>query len=258
LKRQCFLPAWNDMDRKQQLEVFQAQTKNLRVLEQGWKHIKRGIHRDLLANNKTSVELQTKVLALIYCAWSEAAFSKLIHTPHCFELDEIRQIKAAGKHGSIVTAWEKCVALALRKIQSRNGNYVPNVRQELNRFIKTYIETPSQIRNKVAHGQWQVALNSKNTEQNPSLTVSLANLDLVKLDLLKQGCEGLCLIVEALVESPEKAFHRDYWTLLCQVKEQLTMASQFTLAQKTQLLMKKRGLAGDITLRSTKLVQKAA
>jgi len=246
------------MDRKQQLEVFQAQTENLRVLEQGWKHIKRGIHRDLLANNKASVELQTRVLALAYCAWSEAAFSKLIHTPHCFELDEIRQIKAAGERGSIVTAWEKCVALALRKIQSRNGNYVPNVKQELNRLIKTYIEAPSKLRNKVAHGQWQVALNSKNTAQNPDLTASLANLDLVKLDLLKKGCEGLCLIVEALVESLENAFHRDYWPLLCQVKEQLATASQFTLAQKLQLLKKKRGLTGDITLRSTGPAQKAA
>lgn len=239
------------MDRKQQLEVFQAQTENLRVLEKGWKHIKRGIHRDLLANNKVSVALQTKVLALTYCAWSEAAFSKLIHTPHCFELDEIRQIKKAGELDGIVKAWQKCVALALRKIQSRNGNYVPNVKQELNRFINIYIEKPSQLRNRVAHGQWQVALNSKNTAKNTELTVSLENLDLVKLDLLKQGCEGLCLIVEALVESPEKAFHRDYWPLLCQVKEQLATASQFTLSQKIQLLRKKREFAGDITLRST-------
>lgn len=232
------------MDRKQQLEVFQAQTQNLRVLEQGWKHIKRGIHRDLLANNKVSAELQTKVLALTYCAWSEADFSKLIHTPHCFELDEIRQIKSAGERGSIVAAWEKCVALALRKIQSRNGNYVPNVKQELNQLIKTYIETPSQLRNKVAHGQWQVALNSKNTAQNNDLTISLANIDLVKLDLLKQGCQSLCLIVEALVESPQKAFQRDYWPLLCQLKKQLDEASKFTIAQKIQLLKEKRARAG--------------
>jgi hypothetical protein len=246
------------MDRKKQLEVFQAQTANLRVLEQGWKHTKRGIHRDLLANKQSSVELQTKLLALIYCAWSEASFSKLIHTPHCFELDEIRQIKAAGEKGSIVTAWEKCVALALRKIQSRNGNYVPNVKLELSRLIKTYIEAPSQLRNKVAHGQWLVALNSKNTAQNPDLTASLANIDLVKIDLLKEGCEGLCLIVESLVESPDRAFHRDYWSLLCQVKERLANSSGFTLENKIQLLRRKRSLAGDITLRSTEPAQEAA
>ena len=246
------------MDRKKQLEVFQAQTANLRNLEQGWKHIKRGIHRDLLANNNASVELQTKLLALAYCAWSEAAFSKLIHTPHCFELDEIRQIKAAGERGSVVTAWEKCVALALRKVQSRNGNYVPNVRLELQRLIKSYIEAPSQIRNKVAHGQWQIALNSKNTAQNPELTASLAKLDLVKLDLLKEGCTGLCLIVEALIESPGKAFPRDYWALLCQVKERLANTSQFSMEQKLRLLKTKRSLVGDIRLRSTGPSQEAA
>ncbi|MNX71338.1 hypothetical protein D3C86_1026490 [compost metagenome] len=246
------------MDRQKQLEVFQAQTQNLRALGRGWTHIKRGIHRDLLANNRPSVELQTKILALTYCAWSEVAFSKLIHTPHCFELDEIRQIKAAGERGSIVTAWEKCVALALRKIQSRNGNYVPNVKQELSRLIKTYIETPSQLRNKVAHGQWQVALNSKNTAQNPDLTFSLANLDLVKLDLLKKGCEGLCRIVEALVESPERAFHRDYWPLLCSVREQLETASQFTLSQKLQLLKQKQERTRGITLRAVEPAQTSA
>lgn len=238
------------MDRKKQLEVFQAQTVNLRALEQGWKHTKRGIHRDLLVNNLPSVELQTKLLALIYCAWSEAAFSKLIHTPHCFELDEIRQIKAAADRSNIVAAWEKCISLALKKVQSRNGNYIPNVKQELTRFVKTYIEAPSQLRNKVAHGQWRVALNSKNTARNDDLTASLANVDLVKLEILKEGCEGLCLIVESLIESPERAFHRDYWPLLCQVKERLANSSRFTLGAKIQLLKQKRSLTGEVTLRS--------
>ncbi len=128
--------------------MFRAQTVNLRMLEQSWKHTKRGIHRDLLANNKPSVVLQTKVLALIYCAWSEAAFSKLIHTPHGFELDEIRQIKAAGEKNGIIAAWKKCVALALKKVQSRNGSYIPNIKQGLGRLIKTYIEKPSHLRNK--------------------------------------------------------------------------------------------------------------
>ena len=239
------------MDRKKQLDVFQAQTANLRILERGWKHAKRGIHRDLLANNQASVVLQTKLLALIYCAWSEAAFSKLIHTPHGFELDEIRQIKAAGEARSIVAAWEKCVALALKKVQSRNGNFLPNVKQELGRLIKTYIEQPSQLRNKVAHGQWQIALNSKNTALNPDLTTALDNLDLVKLDLLRAGCDGLCRIVEALIESPDRAFHRDYWSLLCEIRERLANSSRFTFEQKVELLRQKRRNVGDITLRAT-------
>lgn len=240
------------MDRKKQLEVFQAQTANLRMLEQGWKHTKRGIHHDLLTNNQASVALQTKLLALIYSAWSEAAFSKLIHTPHGFDLDEIGQIKAVGKKDSIVAAWEKCISLALKKVQSRNSGYIPNVKQELGRLIKTYIEQPSQLRNKVAHGQWRIALNSKNTAQNPDLTTALGNIDLVKLDVLREGCEGLCRIVEALIESPDRAFHRDYWPLLCKIKEDLERSSHFTLEQKLVMLKQKRANVPDITLRSTK------
>jgi hypothetical protein len=246
------------MDRKKQLDVFRAQTANLRMLEQSWKYTKRGIHRDLLRNNQPSVALQTKVLALVYSAWSETAFSKLIHTPHGFGLDEIRQIKAAGEKNGIVAAWEKSVSLALKKVQSRNGNYIPNVKRELVRLIKAYIEQPSQLRNKVAHGQWQIALNSNNTALNPNMTTALGNLDLVKLDLLREGCIGLCKIVEALIESPDRAFHRDYWPLLCKIKERLANTSRFTLEQKVAMLKKKRTNVCDITLRSNGPAQKPA
>ncbi len=43
----------------------------------------------------TSANVQTKILALVFSAWAEARFSKLIHTPYGFDLNEIRQIKAA-------------------------------------------------------------------------------------------------------------------------------------------------------------------
>ncbi len=102
----------------------------------------------------------------------------------------------------------------------------------------------------MAHGQWQIALNSKNTALNPDLTAALGNSDLVKLDLLRDGCNGLCNIIEALIESPDRAFHRDYWPLLCEIKNRLETASHFTLEQKVAMLKKKRGNVGDITLRS--------
>jgi len=74
------------MNRAQQLKIFQAQVKNIKELDVAWRHLKRSINSDLVSNNPVSARIHTKNLALVYCAWSEAVFSKLIHTPHGFEL----------------------------------------------------------------------------------------------------------------------------------------------------------------------------
>jgi hypothetical protein len=70
------------MGEQERLSIFQAQTKNVRALHQAWKLINRQVNASLLRNDKVAIEVNTKLLAVIYCALAEAAFSKLIHTPY--------------------------------------------------------------------------------------------------------------------------------------------------------------------------------
>lgn len=209
-------------------------------MELAWTNTKRAINRDLVFNNAVSAHLNTKLLALIYSAWSESAFLKTIHTPYGFELDEIRQIKAVWKNNGITSAWDKASTLAFRKVRTRGGNYVPNASLKVDRLIKQYIEKPSQIRNKVAHGQWDVALNSKNTAENPDVTKALSELDVVKIDCLREGCIGLCTILESLIESPDKAFHKDYWECISSIEAHLEKTAKYTLAEKLSKLRARR------------------
>jgi len=228
------------MDRSQQLDVYKAQTKNLQTMELAWTNTKRAINRGLVLNNTVSVNLNTKLFALIYSAWSESAFLKVIHTPYGFELEEIRQIKAVWKKHGITSAWNKAATLAFRKVRTRGGNYVPNASLAVDRLIKQYVEKPSQIRNKVAHGQWDVALNSKNSAENPDITKALNELDVVKIDCLREGCIGLCTILESLIESPDKAFHKDYWECISSIEAHLAKTAKYTLAEKLSKLRAKR------------------
>jgi len=226
------------MNQDQKLKVFQAQVLNVRELEQAWRHLKRSINSDLIASNHTSARIHTKTLALIYCAWSEALFSKLIHTPYGFELGEIEQIKIAQR-SSIVDAWIKCIELASAKIGARSGNYVPNIRQRLEVLVGRYIAEPSLVRNKIAHGQWVCALNRENTNINNDLTTQIGNLDIVYLDTLKEAFLGLSEIVEAMIESPTRAFHRDYWPILTRIEAHLQETAKHTLTDKIALLKNK-------------------
>jgi len=147
------------MDEQERLSIFQAQTKNVRALHQAWKQINRQINASLLNNDNVSREINTKLLAVIYCALAEAVFSKLIHTPYGLTLNEIDQIKKVGKRG-VKFGWTKCAELAVRRVDGAKPNHPPNALQKLRTLIDKFIYDPSLIRNKLAHGQWRVALNA--------------------------------------------------------------------------------------------------
>lgn len=228
------------MDYSASLKVFQAQTENVRTLNQAIKQIKRAINYSLRVGDRNSADVHTKLLALTFSAWAEARFSKLIHTPHGFNLDEIHQIKITHKQNGLEKGWEKCLELAFKKVStSSRSSEIPNKRQEIFRIIKTYIIEPSLLRNKVAHGQWKVALNRDNDAENPEFTNKLKNLDIISVSIWLQAYEFLARIIEDLIESPNKAFRRDYWLHLTKLEAFLDMARNWTLESKiTKLKLK--------------------
>lgn len=111
------------------IDVFAAQTKNVRALEQAWKHINKSLNAAYSGGDTSSAEIQTKILAQVYCAFAEAVFSKVIHTPDGLTLDEISQVKSQGKR-NIVVAWKKCVELSLKKVQGKSSGHVPNTQKK--------------------------------------------------------------------------------------------------------------------------------
>jgi hypothetical protein len=228
------------MDEAQRLDIFRAQTKNVQKLNQVRKQINRTINYALRKGDTTSAEIHTRVLALIFCAWVEAQFSKVVHTPYGFTLDEIRQIKEIYQCNGAGVGWETCVELGLRKVvNSPKSNYIPNVRQKLFRIIGEYVVEPSLIRNKIAHGQWEIALNRENTAINNELSNKLHNLDTVSVNIWFDVHSYLAEVVEVLIESPDRAFHRDYWVHVTNLEEFVREAANLNLAEKIKRLQKK-------------------
>jgi hypothetical protein len=227
------------MDRAGQLVVFRAQTENVRGLDSAWKQLRIKINRDLVHDKAVSATDLTKSLALVFCAWSEANFSKLIHTPHGFELDEIKQIKSESSR-DIVRGWEKCLDLGLSKVSSgRRSNYIPNIKQSVARIIQEYVHEPRLLRNKIAHGQWVVALNRANIAKNVELTTQVNAIDIVILSRWRDAYVGLSNIIESLIESPTRTFHRDYWIETTRLVERLDETASWTLASKVAKLKDK-------------------
>ncbi|MCA7923708.1 hypothetical protein LGM35_14570 [Burkholderia cenocepacia] len=228
------------MDEQQRLAVFKAQTTNVQELESAWKHINRQINALILDKNHKAVEISEKILALIYCALAESLFSKLIHTPHGLPLDEIRQIKDAVNADGVKEGWIKCAEFSMKRVGGAKSNHSPNVLQKLRELINRYIFDPSVVRNKLAHGQWSIALNRHNTAVNDQITKQIEEHNVVELYRRLEALKKLAVILEDIVESPNKAHHRDYWTHLTQFEETQRKLADWTMDKKVEQLFAKK------------------
>lgn len=227
------------MNNATRLAVFQAQVANVRALKSAIRQIRRAINDALRKGNEPLASVQTKVLAQTFCSWAEANFSKVIHTPHGFTLLELAEVKRIWSAHSLADAWIKAVDLGLKKVPAQRSGFVPNAKRTISNHIKTYVTEPALLRNKVAHGQWQVALNRPNTAVNTDLTLAMASLDIITVDRWYGGHERLATIVESLVESPDRTFARDYWPQLSELEDFARESALWTMEAKRQAFQRK-------------------
>lgn len=232
------------MDQAARLIVFQSQTQNVRALRTAIKHVHRNVNASLRAHDASSVSTYTKIYSVLFCAWAEANFSRLIHTPYGFDLDEIGQIKQKQRGDGIASGWKKAVELGLRYLDAKRGSFTPNAKRILFRVIDTHVFDPSLLRNKLAHGQWSVALNRDNDAVNADLTAKITDLDIVKLSAWFRMHELLAGMVEALIESPKKAFMRDWHVEVVRLEAEVLEAEARTLAQHVARLDAKDARTG--------------
>lgn len=218
--------------------IYEAQVLNAKELSNAWVHTNRTINHAYRIDDLSLAKHQTRMLALIFCAYAEASFSKLIHTPYGLNTHEITQIKKAQK-SSIVKAWKECLRVSTRKIESKKSKHIQNLIQEINRLITSYIEEPSLIRNKVAHGQWAVSLNSENTKINGDLTKEIQQLTIVQLSRFKTAFDKLNAILEDIIESPNKAHWEFYWKHISEFDSEQERLKEHTIEGKISQLKNK-------------------
>ena len=216
------------MNQAEKLAIYRAQTQNVRSLRADMQQVRRVLNESLRLNNTTQTVAFTKIYALTFCSWAEANFSKVLHTPYGFSLSEIAQVQAAKANG-IAMAWKKCLHLGLRHLDARRGSFLPNTKKKIESLVDLYVFDPASIRNKLAHGQWVIALNRTNEAVNKELTEKLLHLDLVKIERWISGHLILSSAVETLIESPNRAFMRDWNIFVADIEEQFSNVNQRTI-----------------------------
>ena len=228
------------MNEDDKLDIFNAQTINVRYLEKVWKHLKREINNAYLADNKILIDINTKLLIQVYCSYAESIFSKTLHTPYGLELDEIEQIKKIADKKGITNGWKKCFEIAITKIDGSSGSHKPNIKQKFNRLVDSYLFEPHLLRNKIAHGQWIEALNSKNTKTNSDVSSQLELITILDLDRFKEALKSIYTILEDIIESPNKAHRKFYWEQITEFEVSQIKMAKWNIENKIETLKKKK------------------
>lgn len=226
------------MTEKEIYDLYVLQSKNVRKLKQVEKNLIRTINTYIRKNDDFQVELNTKLYALVYCTLSEAQFIQIVNTPNGFIDSEIEKIKIEKNKNGVVRAWELLFDMAFDKV---NINWRKNAdltkrRAELEKITEQYIKMPSELQNKIAHGQWDHALNRENTQENNSKTEELKELTVIQISIWSEVHQYLGLIVRDLIQSPKIGFHNNYWINLTQLEEFLTKSSSWTIEKKVKTL----------------------
>lgn len=218
--------------------LYKIQTHNVRELNKAWKETTRLINEFYRTKNVRAVKVQTKLLALLFSAYTEAIFSKLIHTPYAISEEEIEDIKNKFNSNSY-DGWKRCLNKMVDKITNKSDSDKEKIKTDVRNILNVYIKQPSEIRNKLAHGQWSIALNSSNTQKNIDITERIDKLDVVKLEIYKKSFDLMVLIIEDLVESPNKAHIDHYDDRLKSFNSEQARMAQWTLQGRIQKLAPK-------------------
>ncbi len=226
------------MTRQEIYDLYVLQSKNVRKLKKVEANLVRTINTYLKKNDSFQVELNTKLYALVYCTLSEAQFIQIVNTPDGFMDTEIEKIKAEKNRNGVVKAWELLFDMAFEKVNVnwKTNSDLQNRRNELQSILDNYIKTPSELRNKIAHGQWDFALNRENTAENTTKTLELTNLTVIQITIWSEVHQFLGLIVRDLIQSPKSGFHRNYWNNLVKLQQFITDSNTWTMSKRIATL----------------------
>lgn len=140
------------------------------------------------------------------------------------------------KQRNLEEKWIKCVDLALTHIgDCKEKGIIANKSQSLKRILNKYIITPSQIRNKIAHGQWAECLNNDCSDLNHHITGEIKKLDFVKLDRLFTVYDMYQQCIVDLIVSP-KTHYRDFYSLMVRIEEYIRYTKDWDIETKREQL----------------------
>lgn len=198
------------------IEVYKACTKNVKELKKQRGILEKLLKQAIRDNKKENIQFYTYLYALLYSSFAEVSFVKLINTPYGFNEAEIKTIMRCG---NLEEKWIKCFELAFSKIENTvNQGEIANKKKKLRKLLDEYIIAPSELRNKIAHGQWIVCLNNDCAAINDDTSNKLSQLDAFTIMKEFKIYAIFAQCIEDLIESPFKTHPHQFYQRITEIE----------------------------------------
>ncbi len=203
------------MDRK---ELAKIHARNKEQLKKAINQQNLILNNAIKTQNKLQEYLSIRIYLIIHTAWLETTLSFLIH--HYFKQINDSERETILSESSQEGRWRKLIEVSFRsqylhKKTSRELDIVGLGHSTFNRYkylieiLDNDITTFIGIRNKLAHGQWAIALNNEGTDKVQDVTTKLWTLTKKDCLTLKNIATNFSSLVEFLIASKNK-FETNY------------------------------------------------
>lgn len=186
--------------------MYDLINKNIKSIEIGINEVQRAINQSIKNNNEMAEKLYTKILAHLIVSWAENRIYKLIYEQGHFQQTEIDIIIGIKQ---LMGKWESVLQLVFNRAFSPTNVEIKIKYDNLLNTLRNDFDAPIQLRNRLAHGQWEHAFNVKYKSENIALTNKINSLDIVTLDLLYKKIRIIASIIHDLAVSPT-TYIRDF------------------------------------------------
>jgi len=192
---------------------YEEHCDNLKMLRKAMKSVQITLREYISKNDESNIYIYTKILSTLINSWAEVRVLKLIYEIGAFsDAERTRIIKCNG----LKEKWQTALDIAFfkaYKIQKVNSKTTPFTLRKCYEALKELIDNEllesNQLRNRIAHGQWEFAFNHDILDINEDLTGKLRKENIVKLQLRWKMFINLAQIIHDLAVS-KTTFARDF------------------------------------------------
>jgi len=197
-------------------EWQKVHSKNRAALSKAIVQMNRSLNESIRRKDKEQEYVQARCLFLLWVSWMEVSMDLILHSANKLTEAERKSIEACRRE---VDRWNLCLDLCFakhyltgKKRSLTKINLGPTAFyrfQELKAVLKDYIDPYIEIRNRLAHGQWMIAINSEGSVKNQDLTTRLMVLSKKELLLVKMMVKNFVNLANVLTCSKNE-FERKY------------------------------------------------
>ena len=200
-------------------------------MEAALARIARTVRQSIAEGDANAQKAFLPLYMLLLGAWAESRLNKVLYEPQAFTDGERQQIKSGRTH---LDKWLNVVELGFRR-----HYHVPHAElsrmtlpfsaaarySEIVNLLNTDLKVVIELRNKLAHGQWEYPLVTDGNDVSSDLKKLMLAENLLSLQFKKSLISAVLNIVNDLAVSPP-TFERDFdnhYRLIVETRRSLEM-----------------------------------